>query len=1030
MAIRASGQAALIISDGNLVVKRSRNGASLAWLTDMNSGEPIAAAPVSFYLEGEELGMAQTDEDGVALLDLDIPSESNWRPVTAVSGVAGEADYAVASTEWNSGIGPWEFGLMSGWGGEPLKSHFYTDRPIYRPGDTVNWKGIVRALDNDEYTLPPANLPIAITVRNDMGTVIAQEMRTPSELGTVDGDVLLSPEAGTGFYYLEARFGADEQDAIYGGVGFQVAEYRKPEFEVTVEPEQEAYVQGDTVRIKVDAAYFSGSPLADAPVTWRLIADPYFFKWSDEEGRRYSFSPFDPESASYDPYQGVYAFGLVNEGSGVTDADGSYVIELPADISQSLTSQNWAFDVTIQSGTNQFVSGRTTVPVHRAAYYIGLAPRSYVTEVGNEVQVDLVTLTPEFDAYAGADLEIVVYDFRWNNVYEQAADGSFRWESSVERTPVYTTTLTTNRDGAAVLAWTPEQAGQYQITASGSDDAGNPTSSAEFVWVSADDADDYVAWPMENNDRIEIVADKQKYEPGDIARILVPSPFQGSVRALVTEERASVLSAEVLTLEANSETLEIPITRKHIPNVYVNVILAKGVDDSNPFPAMRVGYTMLAVDTSDVELTVDVEMSEETVRPGASVTYTLQVTDKLGQPQPNAEVTAALVDEAVLSLAGGDETTMLEAFYSERPLDVATGATLVINRDRVSQQLSEGAKGGGGGGGGMLEVRSDFRDVAFWQADLLTDSQGRIQFTVDLPDSLTTWRLIAKAVTEDTKVGEATADLIATKELQIRPFVPRFLTAGDRPWLGAQILNTSDQPVTGVMTYTLAGAEFADGPSQTLEFELAPGEQTAQTWPATVSTLTDTVDILAVAVAETPAPRPSRLADGVELSIPVLRYETPETVASSGTVPPEGVVEYIVVPEHAGGRRRSRCTHGAQPGGRHAGRAHLSTALSVRMQRTGGQSLPTEPSHRTRPARSGYRRRRAGIAALLPTRNRRPATGLAPESGRRLGVLAGRRELSVHHRLRALGHQPRARTGLCSTGLHERRCDRVPGCPV
>ncbi len=556
------GQAALIISDGNLVVKRSRNGASLAWLTDMNSGEPIAAAPVSFYLEGEELGMAQTDEDGVALLDLDIPSESNWRPVTAVSGVAGEADYAVASTEWNSGIGPWEFGLMSGWGGEPLKSHFYTDRPIYRPGDTVNWKGIVRALDNDEYTLPPANLPIAITVRNDMGTVIGQEMRTPSEMGTVDGDVLLSPEAGTGFYYLEARFGADEKDAMYGGVGFQVAEYRKPEFEVTVEPEQEAYVQGDTVRINVDAAYFSGSPLADAPVTWRLIADPYFFNWSDEEGRRYSFSPFDPDSASYDPYQGVYAFGLVNEGSGVTDADGSYAIELPADISQSLTSQNWAFDVTIQSGTNQFVSGRTTVPVHRAAYYIGLAPRSYVTEVGNEVQVDLVTLTPEFDAYAGADLEIVVYDFRWNNVYEQAADGSFRWESSVERTPVYTTTLTTNRDGAAVLAWTPEQAGQYQITASGSDDAGNPTSSAEFVWVSADDADDYVAWPMENNDRIEIVADKQKYEPGDVARILVPSPFQGSVRALVTEERASVLSAEVLTLEANSETLEIPITRE------------------------------------------------------------------------------------------------------------------------------------------------------------------------------------------------------------------------------------------------------------------------------------------------------------------------------------------------------------------------------------------------------------------------------------------------------------------------------------
>ncbi|MFN2200993.1 MAG: Ig-like domain-containing protein, partial [Caldilineaceae bacterium] len=590
-------QAAILITDTNLVVKKSINGPSLAWLTDLISGEPVADAPVSFYFDGEQIGSARTGDDGVAILGLDIPSDSSWLPVIAAAGEAGNDNYGMASSGWNSGIAPWEFGLSSGWSVGPLVGNFYTDRPIYRPGDTVNWKGIIRVLDGGSYELPPAGLPISVTIRNDIGTTVSQVVVTPNDMGTVNGSTTLSSEAGTGYYYLDATLDPAQANGNSTGVGFQVAEYRKPEFELSVQSAQPEYIHGDTVRIDVDASYFSGSPLADAPLTWRLIADPYTFSWSDEDGRWYSFSPYDPESDTYDPYRGIFSLGLVNEGSGVTAADGSYTIEVPADLSQSLSSQNWAFDVTVQSGTNQFVTGRVSVPVHRAQFYIGLSPSSYVVNAGEEASVDIVTLTPQAEAYPGAEIELVVYDFNWNSVYEQAADGTYRWETSVERTPVYTDTATTNHDGRAVLTWPTSKAGQYQVVASAKDDAGNPTTSAAFVWVSAASDGEYVSWPMENNDRIEIVADKTKYAPGDVARILVPSPFQGNTTALVTEEQTGVLNAEVRTLTANSEMLEIPITEQHIPNVYVSVLLVKGVDETNPYPAMRIGYVMLPVDT-------------------------------------------------------------------------------------------------------------------------------------------------------------------------------------------------------------------------------------------------------------------------------------------------------------------------------------------------------------------------------------------------------------------------------------------------
>ncbi|MDQ3248475.1 MAG: Ig-like domain-containing protein, partial [Chloroflexota bacterium] len=178
-------QALIILSDYNLVLKKSFQGDSLAWLTDLRRGEPVAGKTIRFYDNGKSLAESSTGANGVVTYPLTLDPNENWTPLVAISGEPGEADFAVVSSEWNSGVAVWDFGLSGGYNSQPLLLHFYTDRPIYRPGQTVYWKGIVRRLQNDQYEIPPVDTPLHIVVRDDRGNLIQEADFRVSEQGTL-----------------------------------------------------------------------------------------------------------------------------------------------------------------------------------------------------------------------------------------------------------------------------------------------------------------------------------------------------------------------------------------------------------------------------------------------------------------------------------------------------------------------------------------------------------------------------------------------------------------------------------------------------------------------------------------------------------------------------------------------------------------------------------------------------------------------------------------------------------------------------
>ncbi|MEM7127312.1 MAG: Ig-like domain-containing protein [Chloroflexota bacterium] len=886
-------QKVILISSSHLTVKKGKEGDSLAWLTDLQTGEPIANRSVQFWVEGALKGEARTDEEGVAALEINFDDSEQYDSLLGLTGVPGNPTFSVASTAWNDGIGVWEFGLNSGYFSSDYVTHFYTERPIYRPGQKIYWKGIIRARDGNGYALPPTDLPVRIEIYDGQGNILTNETMMPNEHGTLHGEFELAEEAVTGFYNINISSEVG-QSQLYGGTSFQVAAYRKPEFEISLTTEKPEYQEGDTIKATLEARYFSGGPLSGAQVTWRVLAEPYNFRWDDQPPRRYySFRSYNPDEDDYDPFRSQNFGGVLQEGTGTIGPDGTFLIELDGDLSNSFSSQRWIIDATVQSSTNQFVSSSVEAVIHKSDFYIGISPQRYVVKKGEESTVDLVTLTPEQTFYPNAELEIIVQEFKWNSVYEKGADGAFYWRSEVERAPILTETIRADDEGAAAFTWTPTDGGSFQIVARGVD---QPTSSAGFVYVS--DFGSYVAWRRENHDRIELVADKEVYNVGDVAQVLIPSPFVGPVTALVTLERGGVLESQVITLESNSETLEVPITNDHIPNIFISILLVKGIDETNEFPAMRIGYAQLQVDTAEKELTLTVETSEPEVRPGDTVDYTVLVTDAFGEPVANTEVSLALVDKAIFALSDAEPTPLVNIYYSPRGLGVDTGVLLNINQDRLSQQLSEGTKGGGGGGNGGLEIRGDFRDVAFWAADLVTGEDGQLGFTVDLPDNLTSWRLVARTVSDETLVGEVEHDLIATKRLQMRTLLPRFFTAGDRVQIGAALLNSSDADLTdGRLTLSVSGATIAgENTSESIldELTLPASTENRYDWTINVDPTASSVNFLFAGEA-------GGLSDGVSIEIPVKRFVTKETVGTTGAVDGLTRVEAVRSPADAQG---------------------------------------------------------------------------------------------------------------------------------
>ncbi|MBC7810297.1 MAG: hypothetical protein H7175_04080, partial [Burkholderiales bacterium] len=665
-----------------------------------------------------------------------------------------------------------------------------------------------------------------------------------------------------------------------------------------VTPEEAEVAQGDTIRVLVDSRYYFGGLVSDATVTYTVVAQPYNFNYT---GRgRYDFADFNYDEGPSEFYGSFYG-GEVASGEGVTDEQGQLWIEVPADLEDATQSQLFTIEALVTDESQQSVARRTEVVVHKGLLYVGASPQDYVGQAGEAANIDIIAVDWESSGIPNQEVDVEVVERRWSSVQEEDELGRATWTWEVEEIPVTEGSVTTDTDGRAVYTFTPPTGGVYKIRVTSRDEAGNEIIAATTMWVSSAE---YVSWRQQNSNRIDLIADATNYEVGDTAEILIASPFQGEAQALISVERGDVLQTELVTLTSNSFVYNLPITDDFAPNVYVNVLIVKGVDENNPVAAFRMGLIQLGVNNERKQITIDIQPDREQAGPRETVTYTVTTTDYEGQPL-QAEVGVGLTDLASLSIAEPNSGPILSYFYGQQGLAVRTTTPLTINTDQLTQFVLDtikGGGGGGGGGGGIFDIRQEFVDTAYWNPTLTTDANGVATFEVTMPDNLTTWRLDARAVTTGvegtTLVGQETFDLLSTKPLLIRPVTPRFFVIGDEATLAAVVNNNTDEAMDVEVFIEGTGVTFNGDTHQT--FTMPAGARQRVVWPVTIDDV-DNIDLTFFANggdgAYTDASKPP-LGQGEARLLPVYRYEVPETVGTGGVLREGGSrTEAIALPE-------------------------------------------------------------------------------------------------------------------------------------
>jgi uncharacterized protein YfaS (alpha-2-macroglobulin family) len=855
----------ILIRSVELVFK-STTGKAFVWAVDVEDGQSISDLPIRLLDEaGITIADGVTSLEGVAILDHPLP-ENPFARMFVISGEPGEEHFGLTANIWSGGIYPSAFGVNLDFVPPEFVTYLYTDRPIYRPGQTVHYRGIVRQTSEARYILPDLE-SIDVNIRDGTGDILRSEFAPLSDYGTFHNEYTLSEGAPAGVYSI---------DTEYGSVYFSVASYRKPEFIVLLEPSAAEVAEGETVQVQIRGEYFSGGPVPDAEVIWKVWSDGFYpsdlprpMDWYESSSAPFEFPVFEP----------------IMQGEGRTGPDGKLEISLPTALHDGRPTR-LTIEATMTESSGLPVTGRGTVFIHPADIYIALIPERYNVRAGEPSVVHINATDWEGSPIPDQQIDIRVERLTWRQIVDDT--GQLTWES--DATLVNQAILETGEDGKILVSFVPEQGGTYRVTATGQDEAGRLAEGQITIWVSGHGA---AIWRQPAAKRLVLVPDHEEYQPGDIARIFIPTPNDDPATALITIERGEILDYQVRQVSGVDNVVEIPIKELYAPNVYISVVLIYPSSEDTP-ASVSVGLLELSVNPKALSLQIALTGDRTSAEPGESILYSLKAVDAAGLPV-QAEFSIALVDVAVLALSDPNSLTPFESFYGMQPLRVRTGASLAVSGEGEFVTALEDGIGGGGGEADRFEVREEFPDTAFWAGSIITGDDGRAEIELTLPDSLTTWRMDVRGVSFDTLVGDATIDLVVSKDLIIRPVTPRFFTAGDAAAVAAVVHNDTPEEMDIEAQLIATGADITSSP--TVSGTIPAHSHERYEWRLVVQDVEDVDLTFRVSGGELEDASKPTVGSAQDGRIPVLRYSTPDTMGTAGLLDEEGVrIESINLP--------------------------------------------------------------------------------------------------------------------------------------
>lgn len=846
-------QLILILTNNTLMVKRGGQQI-FAWVSDINGGSRADIEIGVYARNGQLLSQGRSDSNGVYTAQITAPEGEeapDLQPLIVIARDGADITASGLSNEWqSSGAGWWSW-----WRPEPKPQryavHIHTDRPIYRPGQNVFFKAILRAEDDASLGLLPEGSQVAARVRDARGNIVQTFELTANNFGSVHGEFSLAEGAMLGDYQVEVS----RDDEVHTQA-FKVQDYRKPDYRVEVETPAGKYVVGDQIPVTIDAQYFFGQPVAGARLTLRSYRLGEYYSWDD--------SGEPPQYVWYDSYGGAT--------EGETDANGRYQTTLSAVLDEytdwygsweGIKQSTWGVEVTLDDGSHQTVSSFTVYTVYGAAETLELETGGYLKTPEQPFTVQGSVATLDGGPVPGRSLLLELR--QWNR-------STYDYDLIVQSLE-----MMTGSDGRFSLPYTISSSGYYQLRLSGQDGRGNPIRTNAWLYAIRPNDTWASAWQSD----LSISADRESYAPGDTARLIITSSFSGP--GLLTFERGSTRRSQPVMLTSPATLVDVQILPGDAPNIYVSVNawqeqdthLFKDISGSLSDSKLRTASLKLPVPVTEKTLQVEIRTDRAAYAPRDRAVVTVRVTDSGGQPAP-AEVSLALVDEAIFSLSADLSRPIFDSFYAERPHRVRTFNSMALLR-----YLFLGGRGGGGDEAAG-SPRSDFPDTAAWFPALYTDANGEARVEIDLPDSLTTWRLTARTVTQDTRVGESTHTFLTQKEVVVRPVLPRTLTAGDTVTLAALVHNYTSGLLDLNVSLTTAGGSGAAAPLAPLgetskPVQIDPGGHTIVFWEAQAEKAGQ-AEVTISATPTTAGP-----GDAVRLPLPIRPLAVPDVTTQLGS---------------------------------------------------------------------------------------------------------------------------------------------------
>ncbi|MBI1946858.1 MAG: Ig-like domain-containing protein [Deltaproteobacteria bacterium] len=862
----------LQITDLGVTTKLFEGGA-LVWVTKLSNAQPVAGAVVELFDErGERLAGGTSAADGTVRLELGGIAAGLGTDKRAYVAARTDNDRAVAELGPGRLAEPWLFGLPSARGPLPLPAALFTERGAYRPGERVQLKVIVGIDD----TMPavPAGKKVALVVTDPRGQQLLDKALALDAFGSAHAELALKDGADVGEWSARATL-----DGRGVGTTFRVEEFRVPTFAVKVTaPDAHArWGMGRQASARVSANYLHGGALSGRPVKVRVTRAPEPFAPAQFPGFTFALDAAAAPAAD------------VIDAAARLDGLGLYGVELPLDRAAGVGAVRYTVEAVVTDVDRQAYAGRLSRVVHPARFALGIkAPPRAVIGVGETLEVPLITVASE-DQTVLPGIRVRARLERIDaHTTARAAAGGVQLEGHDVVVAGEVCTVTTTA-GAVPCRFTVPAPGRYRVRAWGRDQDGNDVQTGFSFTASGNGV---AAWPRFDQERVELIADKPAYGPGDTAKLVVASPFE-TATALLTVEHAGVLEHRVVQLDRATPALSVALGAQHAPNAYASVVLLRGrvhgAKDASGFdtgaPAMRLGATMLRVEPKERRLAVSVSTDRAVANPGGQVTVHLEARDHTGAVPPSAQATVMVVDEAVLGLTGYQTPDPVALLHRERPLGVRTGESRLETLFAMRGRRDNLFPAGDGGDGLSLadfpdDVRSLFKSTAHYVAAVsMKDGAADVRFT--LPDNVTTYRVMAVVVATGARTGAADVKLVAKKPLLVQAVTPRFVHRGDKLRIEALAFNASGAAGEVELGARVDGLKIVSlGPPATT-VRVEDGKQGAAAWDVEVTGHGPEAEVRLVA-------RLGKLEDAVLVKVPIRNPGTRRTLVATASVTGRG----------------------------------------------------------------------------------------------------------------------------------------------